>query len=784
MKTWGRAFLTILLLQVAWICLAPVGVSADALSDLHLSALESIAGVVEVEIEAGRIPGAVIVIGHRGKIVYHRAFGYRALEPKREAMTEDTLFDLASLTKVVATTTAVMQLVEAGKLCLDEPVGMYWPAFRNNGKDEITVQELLTHYSGLRPDLSRKAKGSGYRKALNEIVAERPVLPPGTGFLYSDINFEVLGELVRRVSGQRLEAYSAQHIFKPLGMKDTGFKLSPAQRKRTAPTTYWNGKWLRGTVHDPTARAMGGVSGHAGLFSSASDLATFAQMMLDGGSAKAAQILSPLTIEKMTTPQTPAGQPVKRGLGWDIDSPLASDWNGRLAEGYYGHTGYTGTSLWLDPGSRTYVIVLTNRLHPYDKGDVRRLRTQVAALVAEALGRSPADPSAAGRDPTKRASDSAGGNRVETGVDVLVADGFAPLAGRRVGLITNHTGLDFVGRRTIDLLCAAPGVRLVALFSPEHGLDGDADNDVPSSREPTTGLPVYSLYGPVKRPTPAMLDGLDALVFDIQDVGARFYTYITTMAYAMEAVSSKGIPIYVLDRPNPISASVVQGPILDEDARSFTGYFPLPVRYGLTIGELAGLLNVENHIAAELHVVKMRGYRRSDWYDDTGLRWIGPSPNLHLLRQVALYPGVALVEGTNVSVGRGTNTPFEVLGAPWIDANKLASYLSVRRIQAVSFEPVDFTPHENPFQDQLCHGVRIVSLDRNQLDVPGLGIEIASALYRLYPKEFRLDKTLSLVGARWVLQAIREDEDPQSIVQRWQVSMDKFLELRAKYLLY
>jgi len=530
------------------------------------------------------------------------------------------------------------------------------------------------------------------------------------------------------------------------------------------------------------------MAGHAGLFSTAGDLAIFAQMLLDGGSAHGVQILSSDTVELMTTPQSPPGAPVRRGLGWDINSPFASAWHARFGDGSFGHTGYTGTSLWIDRTSRTFVIILTNRVYLKDKGDIRPLRAEIATLVAErfAARASVAAAPQPAHDPvlTEAGADAPDDATVHTGLDVLAAEAFAPLAGARVGLITNQSGRDSAGRRGIDLMREAEGVKLVAIFAPEHGIDGDLNGPVTPGRERTTGLPIYSLYGPVKRPTTAMLDGVDALVFDLQDVGVRFYTYVTTMAYAMEAAARKGIPFYVLDRPDPIAAAIVQGPILDEDLRSFTGYFALPVRYGMTSGELALLLNSENHIGADLRVVKMRGYRRSAWYDETGLRWINPSPNLQSVRAATLYPGVALVEGTNVSVGRGTPAPFELLGAPWIDGAVLASYLNQRAIPGVRFKPAEFTPTENPYAHRRCHGVRIVVEDRRILDAPALGVELASALQRLDPRTFQLDRTVGLIGARWVLQAIRDGEDPRSIVQHWQGPLERSLELRAKYLLY
>jgi hypothetical protein len=372
--------------------------------------------------------------------------------------------------------------VEEGKLALKDPVATYWPEFRVNGKTDITVRALLTHYSGLRPDLNLHPAWRGYETALKLMVAEKPRFPPDTRFLYSDINFAILGELVQRISGLPFDGYCARHIFTPLG------------------------------VH--------------------------------------------------------------------------------------------------------------------------------------------------------------------------------------------------------------------------------------------------------------------------------FYTYITTMAYAMEAAAKKGIAFYVLDRPNPLSGAVVQGPILDADLRSFTGYFPLPVRHGMTVGELAHMFNAENHIGAKLHVITMRGYRRTDWYDETGLRWVAPSPNLRTLTEATLYPGVAMVEGANVSVGRGTETPFELLGAPWMNGEKLAAYLNQRQIHGVRFVARDFTPTGNRYAHRLCHGVQIVLADRQALDVAALGVEIASALYRLSPRDFHLEKTLGLIGARWVIRAIKNGRDPRAIVQDWHATLGTFHSRRAKYLLY
>jgi uncharacterized protein YbbC (DUF1343 family)/CubicO group peptidase (beta-lactamase class C family) len=761
----------------------------DPTPGLRKEQLFTISKIIKKAIRSGKIPGAVVLIGKQDRVLYRRAFGHRAIKPKKLSMTIDTIFDLASLTKVVATTTALMQLVEEGKLCLEDPVARYWPEFKANGKENITVRELLTHYSGLRPDLDLKPEWSGYDMAIRMIIAEKPVFPPGTNFVYSDINFIILGELVHRISGQPLDVYCAERIFKPLGMKDTGFKPSPTLRKRIAPTQYQNGKTGKlfwGEVHDPTAYKMGGVAGHAGLFSTARDLSIFAQMLLAGGSYKGARILSPLMIEKMTTPQSPPDKSVLRGLGWDIDSSFTSNHNNSPPIVFYGHTGFTGTAIWIDPVSKIYIIVLTNRVHPSGKGDVRQLRAEIKKFVAEALV-PVSDKQVMDTKPSLigyRYIKSKRNGKVQTGIDVLEDENFKSFSGLRVGLITNHSGIDSAGRRTLNIIYKSHNVELAAIFSPEHGLYSNDDYNLSSGIEQTTSLPVYNLYGDTKKPTEKMLNGLDALVFDIQVVGVRFFTYITTMGYAMEAAARKGIAFYVLDRPNPISGSFVQGPIMEKNLKSFVGYFPMPVRHGMTVGELAKMFKAENKINVKLHIIKMRGYERTDWYDETGLPWVNPSPNLRTLTEAILYPGVALVEGSNVSVGRGTNTPFELLGAPWIHAKELAGYLNNRKIQGVRFMSVDFTPASSRFKNEVCHGVQIILVDRKALDSTALGVEIAAALYKLFPGEFQIDKTLDLIGARWILQAIKDGQDPCSIVVRWQKPLEQFRKLRSKYLLY
>ena len=742
----------------AFILVQAAQADTGTLIDKRFSA---VAEIVQREIAVHHIPGAVIVVGGPGGVIYREAFGDRITAPEHEKLTPNAIFDLASLTKVVATTTAIMQLAEAGKLSLDDKVVKYWPQFGANGKDAITISQLLTHISGLRPDLDLREQWRGRKAALGRIADERPLSLPGTSFRYSDINFIVLGELVNRISGKPLDAYSRERIFRPLGMVDTGFNPSVRKRLLVVPTDRQDGMLRWGKVQDPTAYRMGGVAGHAGLFSTADDLSHFAEMMLAEGSRHGVRVLSPPTVRRMTSKfDLPAG--IKRGLGWDI----ASDYDAGMAmifgPGSYGHTGYTGTSLWIDTQTKTYLIILTSRLYPDDRGDVRSLRQDVAYSVAS-IYRTP---------------------KITLGIDVLKEQNFEQLKGLRIGLLTNQTGRDWDGRRTIDVLAHAPDVHLAAIFSPEHGLNSDQNSNVESGRDETTGLPIYSLYGAARRPTPDMLAGLDAIVVDLQDAGARFYTYATTLAYVMEESAKHNIEVIILDRPNPIGAAGVKGPVLEPDLESFTGYFPTPVEHGMTLGELSSLFNGEKKIGADLTVVRMRGYQSLSWYDETGLTWISPSPNLRSPAEAILYPGVGLIEGTNLSVGRGTATPFEVVGAPWIDGQQLADYLSSRMIPGVLFQAVEFTPDQDRYAGKACRGVRIELTDRNGLDAPGLGLEIAAALHRLYPAAFETAPLLGAIGSRNAVAALEDGEDPRKISADWTPELRAFEALREKYRLY
>jgi uncharacterized protein YbbC (DUF1343 family)/CubicO group peptidase (beta-lactamase class C family) len=745
---------------------------------------------IEEAIHLDQIPGAVLVVGHRGEIVHRKAYGARALVPHKEPMTLDTIFDAASLTKVVATAPAILHLFERGKLRLNDVVTKYLPGFQG-GKSDITVRNLLTHFSGLRADLDIEPVWSGYQTGIRKALAEVPVAPPGARFIYSDINFILLGEIVRRAGGLTLAEYVHRHVFSPLGMTGSMFQPPPELASRIAPTEELNGRVLRGVVHDDTARYMGGIAGHAGLFTNAADLCRFAEMMLGQGTSNGVRVLSRLAVEKSVTPQSPADQPVLRGLGWDIDSPFSGNRGELFPIGSYGHTGFTGTSLWIDPASRTYVILLANSVHPRRRPPTTSLRARISTVVAAALGTGGPGVILTGYNETLA---GAGVHRVvarnaavRTGLDVLAEDRFAGLLRRRVGLITNHTGLDSQGRRNLDRMLEA-GVRLTALFSPEHGITGREDReDIGNTRDSSTGIPISSLYSAKnRRPTPEMLREIDALVFDIQDVGARFYTYTTTMAYALEAAAERRIPFLVLDRPNPVTGVHVEGPLLDADLRSFTGYFAtLPLRHGMTIGELARMFNAENKFGAELRVVPMCNWQRGDWFDSTGLPWRDPSPNLRSLTAALLYPGVAMLEAAkDYSVGRGTDAPFEQIGAPWIRGAELAAGLNSRFIPGVRSYPTRFQPASSNLAGQAIEGVRFIVTDREAFDSGRLGLEIAAAIRKLYPSGITLAQNQGLIGSRRVIQMLEAGRDPSLIQQDGEESLRAFLKFREQYLLY
>jgi SSS family transporter len=863
--------------------------------------------LINEAIAAKKLPGAVVLVGHDNKVVFEKAYGNRKITGElspdgstaAEPMTEDTIFDMASLTKCLATATAMMQLYEQGKYQFDDPVAKYLPEFAANGKEKVTIRELLTHYSGLPPDISLKDpwglaapdKAEGIKRAMESSLAN----PPGTKFVYSDINFITLGALVEKLSGQSLHVYAKDHIFKPLGMThtrylpfaktcgyyvQTGSAISlpiPLPFDSKTPQPCVNDGWiapdwifsiapaahddeskdnpsanpdfdhlLRGTVHDPTTRRMGGVAGHAGVFSTARDVSLYAQALLD----KLLHNIGPFplkqsTLQLMTKPEQPAtansdaiiftpdGQTTKgvaaRGFGWDINTAFSRPRGNIFPIGSFGHTGFTGTTLWMDPQSNTYVILLSNAIHPRGNPPISALRGQVATAAAQALHLYNSAPQAkdpcycppmAICEPVPSCPRSA--PKVSTGIDVLESTHYADLADAakrhnnhlRLGILTNQSGVDAHGHRTIDMLAteaakAVPGLELKALFSPEHGLFGIKDEaGINGEVDPTTHIAVTSLYGTTpesRHPTHDQLKDLDAVIVDLQDAGVRFYTYEAQTGYFVEAAAAEKklghqLEIIVLDRPNIIGGVAVQGPVSDEGKEAYVNYMPLPIRHGMTLGELTRYINGERRLAsatspnvheplgAAVSVIKMQNWQRSMYYDQTGLPWINPSPNLRSVNAATLYPGVELLQFSNVSVGRGTAVPFENIAAPFFDAPALASALNARNIPGITFSASTVTIAEDanhyPYHGQTMPAIHFTVTDRNALDSPELGIELISAIHRLYPKQFTFDRTARLILSVNTMLALQNNEDPRAIAKSWQQDLNAFKQRRESYLLY
>lgn len=744
---------------------------------------------VRDSVAASEVPGAVLLVGQGDQILHRKVLGWRATVPAPELMTADTIFDIASLTKVVATTPSVLRLWEMGKIDLNQPLGHYLKEFNTPAYQDVTVARLLTHSAGL-PDLpSREAMTRGFPKAAELQAKVGLSVPPGGTFLYSDTGFILLGELVRRVSGQPLDRFAQRQFYTPLGMRDTAFAPPVSWRKRIAPTEVVNAHGpLRGAVHDGNARLLHGVAGHAGVFSTAADLSRFCRMLLNGGQLGGRRYLKEATVRAMFSPHV-IGEST-RGLGWDIASPYSRTLGAYFPAGSVGHTGYTGTAIWMDPASQVYMILLTNRVHPYGKGTVAELRRRISAAVGTRFAPREAPPVETATVETQTpgpASDPPArpeGPTV-TGLDRLVAEDFALLAGRTIGLITNQTGIDGQGRRGVDLLAAAPQVRLRALFSPEHGITGQVDANVPHGRDAATGLPIWSLYGPTRRPSPEMLNGIDTLVFDIQDVGVRYYTYLTTLVYALEEGGRRGIQVVVLDRPNPITGSVVEGPLMDPDMRSFTAPHTIPVRTGMTIGEFAQMVVAERKLPVKLTVVPLDRWQRGQWFDETGLPWVNPSPNIRTPTQALLYSGVGLLEATNLSVGRGTELPFEVVGAPWIsDPQVLADAMNARGLAGVQFQPIFFTPTSSVYAGRSVGGVQLSVTDRDAIRAVSVGLALGRELTERYGAQFHPAAIQNLLVNRSTMWSFLRG-DPFGRLLAWaDAAHASFLQRRASYLLY
>jgi uncharacterized protein YbbC (DUF1343 family) len=733
---------------------APAAPLPQAIDKLHE---EAIAELVERAIARGELPGGVVAIGNRTELLYLRAFGERTAG---EPMTLDTLFDLASLTKPLATAASIMALVEQGAVELAAPVSRYLPELELPDKRDITVSQLLLHTSGLpRVNVLRDYE-QGRAHALR-MIARQPLRDaPGASFEYSDLGFILLGELVERVTGASLATFAQQRIYQPLGMRDTQFNPPEREVARSAPTEERDEHWIRGVVDDPRAYRLGGVAGHAGLFSTAADVATFAQMLLGRGERTGVRVLAEETVSRMLEPRR-AGA-AKRTLGFDVESRYSHARGLRFSERAVGHGGYTGTSLWLDPERELFVVLLSNRVHSGPRGSIHPLTSSVGDLAVRAVSRD--------------------SSRLSTGIDGLVQSAFAELRGRSVALLSHAAARDREGVQTLERLRRAPGVALKAVLTPEHGFDARQEGHVSHRR--LGALPLYSLFGKQRKPTPEMLQGCDTIVVDLVDVGTRFYTYMASVLATLEAASELGLDVILLDRPNPIGGTRIEGPLSEEAFHSFVNFHPLPLRHGMTAGELARFLVAQRALDVRISIVRVQGWQREQWFPETGLVWHPPSPNLGSEEQAMLYPAIALVEGTNLSVGRGTPRAFQVLGAPFLNAEELARELTSSGLGFVRVEPTRFTPRVGPYAGQSIPGVSFELVDAQGFSAAQLGLELIAALRRTHAADWDSTRLSKMIAHRATLAALDRGAAPEEIEASWRDELKAFSQAREKALLY
>lgn len=670
---------------------------------------------IRASIDSGQIPGAVILVGRGGQVLFHKAVGMADVS-SGDLLTTEHLFDAASLTKPLVTAVSVLLLAQEGKIGLQAPVSEYLPV---EFEDPPTIEHLLTHHSGLPAVI----EAEGLPESLLKVKQQSR---PGERFLYSDVGFMLLQQVVEKQSGQSLDDFYKDRIARPLELRDALF----LPRERKCVPTYGVAP---GRVHDPRARYLGGVAGHAGLFATALDV----HKELVGLN----RVLEPEYRELLFRPARGG-----RTLGLDQETRFSTARGERFSPlTSAGHTGFTGTSFWWDEPTGIHVVLMSSRLHPDNEGDVRGLRSRVATLVGEHfLGR-----------------------QVKTGLDVLAESNFDTLRGKKVGFVLNQTSRDRFGRHLSELIAGRSDFTTTALFTPEHGLLGVRDEKIEHGFHQGLQVPIYSLYGETRKPKREWLEELDLLVFDLQDVGVRYYTYISTLKGILEVARETGTEVMVLDRPNPLGGQVFDGNL----ARSFSfiACDALPTVHGLTVGEAGRFLNRE--IRAELAVQRMRGWARDMTWEQTGLSLFSPSPNLAELEAIQLYPVLGQMEWCEVSVGRGTNSPFRVIGAPYVkDPTSLAAAINELFGERIVARPRYFAPRESKFANQVCGGVEL--LPNGRLREPAqLGLMLAELFENRYPGQFHRDKMIRHLGL--------EGLDQLNLVE-----VEEWENVRRPYLLY
>lgn len=730
-----------------------VGRSRITREKLHVALIKALS--------RGKSPGAVAYVADLDTVFFYEAQGFRQLEPEAKPARKDTIYDLASLTKVVATTTAIFLLRNDGLLDLDQPVSEYVPipAF-----SQFTLRHLLTHTSGL-PQVKPLYEEATSLDEMAALFAEMPLdAAPGTRRRYSDAGFMILGKVVELAAMDSLDAFCRKRIFGPLQMTQTSFRPPEAWAEQCAATERcpWRGRVILGEVHDENAYAVGGVAGHAGLFSTAGDLAKFCRALLRN------EILPEETVTEMTRLNQAPCFPWQ-GLGWQLD-PWGTGEGGYLpSRAAFGHTGWTGTSIWIDRETGLFVLLLSNSCHPSretrDNGALRRtFHTAVSELFY---------PNA---------------TSAHTGLDRLVHEGFEPVRGKRIALLTNHAAIDQFGRHILDVFALATDTAIQFLYTPEHGLRGQLEAGVPVESE-TGPIPVISLYGEQKEPSPEQLDRIDLFVVDLQDIGARYYTYMATMQRCMAACANAGKPVLVLDRPNPLGGLLLEGPVATNTG-PLVCCAPIPVRHGMTMGELALFFRdcVPHTDKLDLAVLQLDNWTPERLFSECSLSWIAPSPNIPTPETALLYVGMCLFEGTNLNEGRGTDTPFAAVGAPWLDANAILSRIQPEDRPGCSLEPIAYTPRsipgkaQNPrFCDLECTGIRIGIDKPRDVRAFTLAIALITAIRQVHPNEFVLDPYFdTLAGTNELGKLIREGRAAADIIAAFESALREFDAIRPR----
>lgn len=709
-------------------------------------------------VREAKCPGAVAYVGAYDKEWLHEAEGFRQIVPKRERARKDTLYDLASLTKVIATTTAILLLHEDGVVDLDAPVSAYLPipAF-----GRFTVRHCLTHTAGLNPGMPLYKECSSLNEMLQHYAELELSWEPGSRRRYSDVSFMILGKVVELAARDALDAFCMKRVFRPLQMEDTCFNPPKQWAARCAATEQcqWRGRVIRGVVHDENAYAVGGVSGHAGLFSTAADLARFCRAMLGG------KLLKPETLAGMRRLGQVPTYPWQ-GLGWKLD-PWASGSEGFLpSRAAIGHTGWTGTSLWMDFDSGVFAILLANTCHPSrDRRDSSTLRHVFYQAVAEAFYPDTAN--------------------VHSGLDRLLWDDLGAIRGKRLAVLTNSAAVDQLNRPLLEVFSLEPSAAVQRIYSPEHGFNGKAEagEHVASA---AGAIPVTSLYGDREAPSRDELAGIDLFVVDLPDIGSRYYTYMATMKRCLAACGEAGVPVTVLDRPNPVGGSILEGPIAEQCGADVC-CAPIPARHGMTLGELARFFASAMPKVPNLAISELDGWRRELFFAQCALPWMAPSPNMPDADTAVLYTGTCLFEGTNLNEGRGTGTPFQLIGAPWLDAQAVIDSVAQDDREGCTLEAVTYTPKaisgkasQPRFRDTVCAGIRLQVAEASRIRPFRLAVALVVAIRQRHHEFEMTDWFDTLAGTAALRRDIAKGLSAAAIVGAYDPALAAFDLARPK----